>query len=110
MSAVAPLPDWLTETAGVVRINILLVPGSGRGSIVGTHDGALRIRVAARAVEGQANRALIVLIAKALGTAKSNVQIERGHTSRRKTVTIRDLDAAQVLARLQANDCPLNRL
>lgn len=101
MPQAAARPDWLTETAGAVRISILLVPGSGRGAIVGTHDGVLRIRVAARAVEGQANRALIVLLAKTLGTAKSSVQIERGHTSRRKTVIIRNLDAQQVLARLQ---------
>lgn len=101
MSQVAPLPDWLTEAAGVVRISILLVPGSERGAIVGTHDGVLRVRVPARAVEDQANRALIVLLAKTLGTAKPNVQIERGHTSRRKTVTIRDLDAQQVFARLR---------
>lgn len=38
--------------------------------------------------DGKANDAVIKLLAKALGTAKSNLTITRGHTSRIKTIRI----------------------
>jgi len=39
---------------------------------------------------GQANRALIKLLAKELGVAKSQIRIKSGHTSRHKLIEIED--------------------
>jgi uncharacterized protein YggU (UPF0235/DUF167 family) len=52
------------------------------------HDGAIKIRIAARAVENAANKALVEFVAKALGVAKRSVRIVSGGASRRKVLEI----------------------
>jgi len=52
------------------------------------HDGMVKIRVAAPAVENAANRALIEFIAQHLGIAKRCVHIVSGSSSRRKVLEI----------------------
>lgn len=53
-------------------------------------DGAVlyKIYVTAAPEYGKANKAVIKLLAKALGIAKSNLTITHGHTSREKTIKI----------------------
>ncbi len=48
----------------------------------------LTVYLQQRAVDGQANTALIAILAKHFGVAKSRVTIVRGHTSRTKTVSV----------------------
>lgn len=73
-----------------------VIPGAHRFEVVGLHDGALRVRVAARAVEGEANRALLRGLADRLGIAPRQCELRRGLTARRKQLLIRGLDGAQV--------------
>lgn len=54
-------------------------------------DGVLRARVAARAVDGAANQALIRLIAESLGVAKTRVTIRSGANGRSKVVDLEGL-------------------
>lgn len=63
-------------------------PGARRTEIAGLHGGRLKIRLAARAVEGSANRALIEFLAEALGAARRDVMIEAGAASRQKRVVV----------------------
>lgn len=70
---------------GVV-VEAWVVPGAARSEIVGLHDGALRVRVAAPAEAGQANRAAARLIARAVG-GRAGVVIGGGG-SRRKQVLV----------------------
>jgi len=53
-------------------------------------DGAVlyKIYVTAAPEDGKANEAVIKLLAKALGLAKSTLAITHGHTSREKTIKI----------------------
>ena len=53
-------------------------------------DGAVLYKVYVTVVpeDGKANEAVLKLLAKALGVAKSNLTIVRGHTSRLKTIRI----------------------
>ena len=60
----------------------------------------LKVRVRARPVEGEANDALIRLLAKALGVAKSAVSIQRGGQSRTKMVGVEGLSDHALHARL----------
>lgn len=103
MTTRGDLPVWLTKRPSSVAIMVLLVPGGARNAIVGIHDGALKIRVTQRAVEGQANAGLTAFLAKTIGAAKSQVTIAKGHTSRRKLVVVTDVSVEQVLARIA--DC-----
>jgi uncharacterized protein YggU (UPF0235/DUF167 family) len=72
-------------TTHTVRIK----PGSKKGPLVEeTQDGSLTIFVLERAVDGKANEALVKLLAKHFGVAKSKIQITRGHTSHVKQISI----------------------
>ena len=64
-------------------------PGAGRTGIAGLHGTRLKIRLAARAVDGAANDCLVEFLAKALGAARRDVTIEAGLASRTKRVSVR---------------------
>lgn len=63
-------------------------PGARKSEVVGVHGGALKIRVAALAVEGKANAALVAFLADQFGVPQRAVTIVRGETVRRKTVRV----------------------
>ncbi|MEA3107704.1 MAG: uncharacterized protein QOI88_2309 [Gammaproteobacteria bacterium] len=65
------------------------------------HDGVVKIRIAAPAMENAANRALIDFIAQHLGVAKRCVRIVSGGTSRRKVLEIDDVRAEVIAAALK---------
>ena len=79
----------ISQNTGKIRINVLLQPRASRDEVLGwNEDGALRARVKAAPVDGAANAALIQLVAKQLGIAKSKVVLVSGATSRNKIVEI----------------------
>jgi len=82
-----------------VRFAVRLTPRGGADRVDGVIDGALRVRVAAPAVEGAANEALVRLLARELGVGRSAVRILSGASARRKLVAVRGVPAATVLAR-----------
>jgi hypothetical protein len=60
------------------------------------------VRLAAAPVDGQANDALVRVVAKALGVPPSSVTILRGATGRDKVVHIAGLAASALRARVDA--------
>jgi uncharacterized protein (TIGR00251 family) len=64
------------------------------GTMVHDGHGRVRLKVAVHAApsEGQANQAIVRLLAKELGTAASRIQIVQGQTQRDKTILIRAPD------------------
>jgi uncharacterized protein (TIGR00251 family) len=82
-----------------VLIPVRLTPRGGADRVDGVVDGVLRVRVAAPAVDGAANRALLRLLAHDLGVPRGAVRLASGETSRTKLVAVDGLDAAAVAAR-----------
>jgi uncharacterized protein len=74
--------------AGQVVFKVHVVPGSSRSEIAGSHNDSLRVRLAARPIEGAANKELILILAKTFKVAKSSVTIVSGHKTRAKQVSI----------------------
>jgi uncharacterized protein len=74
---------------GNLTLAVQVVPRASRSEVLGEHNGALRVRVAAPPVEGAANNELIATLAKALGVPRRNIEIESGVTGKRKRVSIR---------------------
>lgn len=72
-------------------MRIKVVPGASRSEIVGPLGDRLKVRVAAPAEGGKANRAVIELLRKRLGV--SNVEIVAGATAREKIVRVSGLSA-----------------
>ncbi|MEY3841458.1 MAG: hypothetical protein RLZZ542_568 [Pseudomonadota bacterium] len=88
----ANLPVRLTPGASADRIDGWDVDAEGRP--------VLKVRVRARPVEGEANEALVKLIAKAIGVPKSAVAIQRGGQSRKKILMIAGLSDPELKAHL----------
>lgn len=91
----------------MTTLAIKLTPGAASDRIDGWDvdpDGrpVLKVRVRARPVEGEANAALIKLLAKALGLPKSAVSLARGGQSRTKMVAVAGLSPDEVRDRLSA--------
>ena len=63
-------------------------PGASRSEFAGKHGERIKVRLAARAVDGKANAALIEFLAEYYGVPKRNVRIEAGLKSRQKRVVI----------------------
>ena len=69
---------------GPQLLQVRVQPKARRNEIVEQADGAFRVRVTAVPEGGEANRAVIALLAEALGIAPSRVALVRGATSRDK--------------------------
>lgn len=63
-------------------------PGASRREVGGWHDGALAVRVTAKAVGGAATEAVLEAVAHALGLPHRQVWLVRGATSRRKVLGV----------------------
>ena len=82
-------PSWQRqETDGAVVLDIHVIPRASRTMPDGVHDGALKVRLHAPPVDGQANQALIEWLAECLGIAKRDISLLRGTTARRKQLRI----------------------
>ena len=68
---------------------IYIQPRAAKNAVAGIHDQALKIRLTAPPVDGAANKMCLQFLAKQLNVPKSTLQIESGHSSRRKTVLCR---------------------
>ena len=87
-----PDPPWRIEAGGLSLV-VRLTPRGGRDVIDGVERladgrGVLKVRVRAAASEGEANAALLALLAKALGVARRDVHLVGGATARVKRVRV----------------------
>jgi uncharacterized protein len=71
-----------------MRVTIRVRPGSARPGVGGEHDGALVVRVTARAVDGKATEAALAAVADAFGVRRSAVGLVAGASSRVKIVEV----------------------
>lgn len=86
----------------MARIELTVSPGAARSELVGRHGDGWRARVAAPPERGRANRALVELLADALGVPRGRLTVVAGQTARRKVVEVEGLDAAEIDRRLEA--------
>jgi uncharacterized protein len=83
---------------------IRVTPRASRNEIVEVlADGTVKIRLTAPPVEGKANEALVVFLAHVLQVPPTAIEIVAGSTGRDKLVSILDLDAETVHARIIEN-------
>jgi uncharacterized protein len=82
------------------RLKLRIVPNAKRSSLAGTHGDAIKLKIAAPAVEGKANEALIEFLAATLGISQRDVTLLSGAKSRDKLIEIAGLDEAPARALL----------
>lgn len=83
-----------------MELQIRVQPRARRNSIEVVDGSKLKIYVTTAPEGGKANDAVVALLAKSLGIAKSHVRIVRGHKSRDKLLDIEGLTEDEVIARL----------
>jgi len=76
------------ETNKTATLLIKAQPGAGKNEIAGLLDGALKVRVKARPVEGEANKELIKFLAKTFRVPKGEIEILNGETGRNKRLRL----------------------
>lgn len=85
--------------AGDVRFAVRLTPRGGVDRVDGVVEGVLRARVAAPAVDGAANEALLRLLAGELDVARRAVRLVAGATGRTKRIAVDGVGRDHVLGR-----------
>ncbi|KPL80990.1 hypothetical protein ADN00_00080 [Ornatilinea apprima] len=84
-----------------VALTVRVTPRSKKNEIVEIlDDGTLKIRLTAPPLEGRANKVLIQFLAEVLSVSESRIDIVAGETGRNKLVTIEDMDAKDLQARI----------
>ncbi|HZS04076.1 MAG TPA: DUF167 domain-containing protein [Blastocatellia bacterium] len=78
-----------------VSFAVRVQPRASRTEIAGELDGAVKIRLAAPPVEGEANEELIRFLARLFGVARQQVAIISGATSRNKSVRVSGVSAQE---------------
>jgi len=94
-------PLRLQEAEGSVSFDILVSPRASRPRLGPVSDGRLKVAISAPPVEGKANAAVVQLLARALGVRRAQVSLVSGEKSKRKTVRVEGLDAAELLSALE---------
>jgi uncharacterized protein YggU (UPF0235/DUF167 family) len=83
------------------RLTLRVVPNANVSGLVGRHGEAWKLRVAAPAEDGRANRAVVELLAGLLAVDRRGIRVVAGTSSRDKLVEIDGLSAAQADAALE---------
>jgi uncharacterized protein (TIGR00251 family) len=85
---VAAEAAWARRGADGWTLAVHVQPGAKRSAVAGLHGERLKIRIAAPALDGRANDALVAFVAASLGVAKRSVRIAGGGRARDKLVAV----------------------
>ena len=95
------MPTTTTAGAEGALVRLRVTPRAARDEITGWREvGVLNVRVTAPPVEGEANRAVARLLARALRVPPSAVTVVRGERGRDKIVRINGLALGEIEARV----------
>lgn len=100
----ASLPVIVRNSEDGALLTVHIQPNASRTECVGLHGDALKIRVAARPIQGAANDELIRFIADRCAIPRKQVQIRAGTGARLKRLCVRGVTAELLLARLLSQD------
>lgn len=83
-------------------LEIAVIPRAARDVVAPFADGVLRVRVTRPPSEGEANRAVLRLVARALGIAPGRLELVAGARARRNRVRVTGLESDELARRLSA--------
>lgn len=89
------------EEKNGVSFRVRVQPRSSRNQVAGVMDGALKLRLTAPPVEGEANEACRTFLAELLGVPRSQVTIAAGHTGRNKIIRVEGVSAGKIAGALK---------
>lgn len=95
-----PVPVRLEQDRLILKVHVQ--PGARRTGWAGRHGDALRLRVSARAVDGEANAACVAFLAAEAGVRRSAVALLHGARSRDKLFRIEGVSLPRARSLLEA--------
>ncbi|MGH9768205.1 MAG: DUF167 domain-containing protein [Blastocatellia bacterium] len=90
----------LTAKDGAVTFAVRVQPRASKSGVAGELDGAIKIRLAAPPVDGEANEELLRFLAKILGVPRANVSLISGATGKNKVVRVSGISSNDVERKL----------
>ena len=87
-------------TAEKAFVELAVVPRASADHVGPYEAGVLRVRVTPAPVDGDANRAVVRLVARALGLRPSTVRLVSGDRGRRKRLAVEEIGAEELERRL----------
>jgi uncharacterized protein (TIGR00251 family) len=88
-------------TDGVI-LPLQAQPKARKNGVIGLHAGCLKVAVTAAPEKGKANKAIIKVLAEALGVRKSQLSIVAGETSPRKKCRVSEISLDDLRQRIAA--------
>lgn len=95
------LPCLAEGGDGSLLLRVHVQPKASREAVCGLHDQRLKIALSSPPVDGKANKALRLFVSSLLKTAKGNVELQSGLSSRKKVLKIHNLTYSEVSERLE---------
>ena len=105
-SGLEEVPAWARAGDGFLDVQVRVVPRSSRDRVAGVLGDRLKLQVTSPPVEGEANRAVLELVAKVAGLPSRAASLASGATGRSKTVRLATESPLAALARLRDAACP----
>lgn len=105
MTVFAHQPAELEQLAFQLPMAILnfhVVPNAKENQVLGRHGNAIKVKLKAKPIAGEANTALCKFLAKRLDVSERSIVLEHGRNSRDKVVRIEALSEEAIRARLLA--------
>jgi uncharacterized protein (TIGR00251 family) len=92
--------DSSATECGEFLLQVKAKPRAGKNAVLGVVNNgeALVVAITAPPVDGEANEAIIAVLAKAIGVKKSAIAISRGTESRHKQISIRGVSIEMLRA------------
>jgi uncharacterized protein len=90
----------IQERKNGVSFPVQVLPRSSRCALVGVQEGAIRLKLTSPPVEGRANEECLEFLAELLEVKKGQIDIVRGHKSRKKIVQVDGLTRERLETRL----------
>ncbi|MDA8233395.1 MAG: DUF167 domain-containing protein [Clostridia bacterium] len=90
----------IKEYPSGVTFKVRVQPRAAKNQLAGVYEDAVKVRLTAPPVDGEANEALLEFLAKVLGVAKSQVELVSGHTGRNKVVRVSGITLGEAREKL----------
>lgn len=71
-----------------MEILVSVTANSKKPEVLRLEDGSYKVKVNAKPINGEANLRLIAILADYFGVPKSSIRIEKGISSKKKTISI----------------------
>lgn len=86
----------LTAKDDGVTFAVRVQPRASKSGVAGELDGALKLRLAAPPVDGEANEEMIRYLAKLFGLPRANVALVSGATNKNKVVRVSGITSHEI--------------